>query len=228
MKCGFAMDFKEQLSKTNKKNLWTGFIVAFFILVGLFTVVGWVFGIFKYIWGTERAKERLTQFIMPVLLCDPPQFAEDSKLSNDLLLEIALNNIFVNGEKKYAKNDEGEYIIPQSDFEISLSEIFGTKRKLVHQNLRDLSGFYCTYRSEEAVYYVQLAAQGSSYVPQIANIKKKGNVITLTVNYVRLQMLTKSERGNLQVDKSMLYTLKKEHGKYILLAVKDLEASLKS
>ncbi|GHU84495.1 hypothetical protein FACS1894198_0180 [Clostridia bacterium] len=217
------MGFRESLKKVNKKNFLTGLTVCVFTLIGLITVFGWLFGFFSDILSGRNEKERLTRFIEPVLMCDPVPFDEGAKLSDNLLLEAAMNNIFLNNNKKYAKSDDDEYIIPKSDVEVSVGELFGTSQKLKHQSLADLSGFYCTYRSEESVYHVQLASQINSYLPLISNMEKEEGVIRLTVGYVRPRMLLRDEQNEVQVDKKMIYVIKKEKNKYRLVAIKDPE-----
>ncbi|GHV30704.1 hypothetical protein FACS189481_5260 [Clostridia bacterium] len=222
---GVFMGFRDALEKVNKKNLLTGLMVCFFALIGLITVFGWLFGFFSDILSGRNEKERLKRFIEPILMCDPVPFAEGAKLSDNLLLEVAMNNIFLNNRKEYAKSDDDEYIIPQSDVEVNVGELFGTSQKLKHQSLGDLSEFYCTYRPEESVYRVQLASQINGYLPLISSMERGEGVIHLTVGYVRPRMLLRDEQSEVQVDKKMIYVVKKEKNKYRLVAIKDPEMS---
>ncbi|MDR2817319.1 MAG: hypothetical protein LBB04_01160 [Oscillospiraceae bacterium] len=217
------MELEDAPKKVNKKNVLTGLLVFVFALVGLVAVFGRLFGFLSDILSGRNEKERLTKFIEPVLMCDPVPFDAGAKLSDSLLFEVAMNNIFLNSKKKYAKSDDNEYIIPESDVEVSVGEFFGTSQRLKHQSLRDFSKFYCTYRPEESAYHVQLASQINGYLPLISGIERGGGLIRLTVGYARPQMFLRDEQGELQVDKEMIYVVKKEKSKYRLVAIEDPE-----
>jgi hypothetical protein len=216
---------KMRLQEVNRRHFWMGFAIFLLSLIGLITVVAWLFNFLVFFLGTRREQEKLARFIEPVVMCDPVPFAEGSKLDNNLLLEMAMNNIFIDNKKKYVKNKNGEYMVPQGDVEVSVAELFGDLQKLKHQSLRDLSGFFCVYRPEESAYCVQLSEQANSYVPKIAKMKKENGAIVLTVDYLRPRMLLRNEQDETQIDKHMVYKVRKEKRKYRLLSVEDFEVS---
>lgn len=210
------------------KNFWTGFCISLFATIGICTSISWLWGKTYNILSGARQKEKLESFIAPVLMCDPLPFSEGSSLSNSLVLQAALNNIFLNSNKKeYTKSEDNEYIIPQSDIEVSASELFGPNIKLKHGNLRDLSDFYCNYHENEQAYYIQYSTQASNYFPKVTKITKEYNCLNLTVGYIRPQhFLSKIEQVKAEPDKYMIYKLKENKTKYGYQIVEIKDASM--
>ena len=155
----------EKFAFLKNKNFWAGFCISFFAIIGICASVSWLWGKTYNILSGAKQKEKLESFIEPVLMCDP--FSEGSNISNSLVLQAALNNIFLHSNKEYPKSEDNEYIIPQSDIEVSASELFGLNIKLTHGNLRDLSDFYCNYYENEQAYYIQYSTTATRKIFQI-------------------------------------------------------------
>lgn len=205
----------EKFAFLKNKNFWAGFCISFFAIIGICASISWLWGRTYNILSGAKQKARLESFIEPILMCDPFPFSEGSNISNSLLLQAALNNIFLNSNKEYPKSEDNEYIIPQSDIEVSASELFGPNIKLTHGNLRDLSDFYCNYHENEQAYYIQYSTQASNYFPKVTKITKEEDYLNLTVGYIRPQhFLSKTKRADVEPDKYMIYKLKKNKTRY--------------
>ena len=220
---------RSTISRRKRKNLGAiGLVVFVLALVGVIFIGKMSIDLTSHILDNTKEKERLENFILPVIMFDPLTFdLSDPEQPADprMLLESSIwSTLLTNGSDKFAKDDYGLIILPATDVDVQAAKLFGSEVKLQHQTIADYEISY-QYDEEQNAYYIPVTATMAVYTPKILEITHKGDLYTLQVGYIPQgnlwQMTASGENAEPTPDKIMLMELKKVKGGYNIVALKD-------
>ena len=208
-----------------------GAAFATFAAVGLISVVIWGFGIVGGFFDNSAKRARYESFISPVVMMDPVPFSRVENVEQNLLLQSSLWAALM-GENRgaYAYDENGLLLVPSSDVDVAASKLFGPNVVVTHQSFEDNDASYL-FDPEISAYRVP-SINKVAYSPSIAQIVKKGDVITLTVDYIAPGNIwstdpqTGKDSNKPAAEKTMLYTLTKWDQGYYISAVGDVDTGV--
>ncbi len=173
-------------------------------------------------------KEAFEWKVYPVLMLDPATFDDPAQLDEVFVLKTALWSTLFENRTKYAYNEQGMLIVPASDLDVAAKSLYGGAVTLEHQSFSEGYDFYYLYDEETGTYSVPVMGQTATYVPEVVDIRKNGNIYTLIVGYVAPTTLWNvSEGGDSEAvpDKYLYYDLEKiDRRSYAIKSVRSIPA----
>ena len=175
-----------------------------------------------------RQKEAFEWKIYPLLMLDPAAFEDPNQLEEVFILKTALWSTLLENRTKYDYDEQGMLLVPASDLDVAAKSLYGDGISLKHQTMAEGYDFFYLYNEETKTYSVPIMGQTASYVPEVVQITKNGNIYTLIVGYVAPTTLWNvSEDGSSESvpDKYLYYDLEKiGNGEFIIKAVRRIPA----
>lgn len=169
-------------------------------------------------------KEAFEWKIYPLLMFDPATFEDPGQLDEKFILKTALWSTLLENRTKYSYDEMGMLLVPASDLDVAAKSLYGNGVVLKHQTFSEGYDFFYVYDEETNTYSVPIMGQTASYVPEVVEISKDGNIYTLIVGYVApVTLWNVSEEGSSASvpDKYLYYDLEKiDGGNYIIKAVR--------
>lgn len=198
--------------------------------VGLVSVVIWGFDVVSGLFDNSAKRAQYESFISPVVMMDPVPYSRVENLDQNLVLQSSLWAALM-GENRgaYTYDDNGLLLVPSSDVDVAAVKLFGPNVTITHQSFDDNDASYL-FDPEISAYRVP-SINKVAYSPSIADISKKGDIITLTVGYVAPGNIwstdpqTDSDDNTPAPEKSMYYTLTKWDQGYYISSVSDIDSN---
>lgn len=218
---------KEKSAPRSQKRVAVfGTFVLIFAIIGVIaTVIGAVRLTANLVDNTAQ-KNRFKQATFPLVLLDPPAFDSIDKLDSRTVLTAGIWDFIIFAEKdKYAEDDLRHLTVPAVDIEAHIVKLFGKDAVIEHQEIAD-SDLQILYDAESKTYSIPSSATPASYIPDIEQISREGDVYTLKVGYVPIGTVWGSditgEEYEEEPDKYLTYVLKKTGSdSYIITAVQE-------
>jgi hypothetical protein len=154
-------------------------------------------------------KEELEQFIFPVVITDPPEFASTESPHSWTAIASGIWQIVLSGETVRFDRDRetGMVIIPESDVEAAVRGLFGSGFDIEHRSI-DYIVFIFQYVPESKSYLVPENPNHFTFTPRIAEISSSGDTYKITVEYIALTpLLIAGIAHEIVPVKSMIYTI---------------------
>lgn len=218
---------EEKAKKHKGHNSLAAPIGGLFVLlaaIGLITVITFSVQATERLLDNSKAKENFERIILPVLMFDPVPFEDPSELNGLVLVRSSIWSALVENIDKYTVDDTGRVSIPKVDVDVACARLYGPEIQLKHQSFNDYMMSYYFNEDTES-YLVPVEADNILYTPQVEEIRKEGDVFSLTVGYLSSSndwlMDLRGEKYEPTPDKYMIYQLEKVDDHYQLIAVKD-------
>lgn len=133
--------------------------------------------------GPKEDEAYFEKYLEPVVMFDPDPFSDISEADQEWKIETAIWASLDENEKNgaYASTADGREILPLKDVEANLKKYFG----IINPKFMSFSNgdFTYEYNKKGQCYYIPLIAVTSYYIPDVTNISKSFNSVTLTVDY---------------------------------------------
>lgn len=205
-----------------------GAVLIILVIVGLISTIIFSINTVKSIIDNSAKKREFEQFVYPVVMFDPIPFSSLDKADMSMLIQSSLWYTLINNRSKYQYDDEGLMIVPATDVEMSGVKLYGKELKLSHQSFGDVGAMFI-YDEELKSYHVPVTAIMVQYVPKVTEIKRSGDIYTLTVTYIPpASILDETDTGTNTGVKKMIYTLRKEKKSYYILSITDMPGNIMS
>ncbi len=202
-------------------------------LIGFIAVAKWGLGLLGNIGSSESQKDVYAEYISPVVMSEVPVFEAWDAIPQEKLLQSAVFSVLMDTEVTYERDDTGNFIIPSTDIVNEVKEIYGAygdddaQEEEINNKIRSFlygSVSEDTDTANADVYYVDMedsfhvADALSGPVPQVTQIAKRDNTITLDVEY---HEDLETGTGAILYSRQFILTLTEE-GKYIQ-AIRELD-----
>jgi len=186
-------------SKRRRRRISTliGAVTMVLALIGFIAVARWGIGLLSGIGNTDGQKTEYAEFISPIVMSEVPVFEAWDAIPQDKLLQSAVFSVLLEMDVSYERDDTGKFIIPSTDIVNAVKSLYGaysddpTQDEEINTQIRNaLYGSAGEDTTNTDVYYVDLedsfhVADGlSGPAPQVVDISRRDNSITLTVQYL--------------------------------------------
>gem|GEM_PF-6491996 len=156
--------------------------LAGFCFIMFFAVKAGVAYIKNFV-GLEEDEAYFEKYLEPGVMFGPKPFNDISEADQEWEIETAIWASLDENEKNgaYASTADGREILPLKDVEANLKKYFG----IVNPKFMSFSNgdFTYEYNRKGQCYYIPLIAVTSYYIPDVKNISRSFNSVTLTVDY---------------------------------------------
>jgi len=217
-------------NRRRKAAAFIGAATMVLALIGLIAVAKWGIGLLGNIGGSESQKEIYGDFVSPVVMSEVPVFETWDAIPQDKLLQSAVFSVLLDNDVTYERDDTGKFIIPSTDIVNAVKELYGAvsadaaQDEEINTQIRNaLYGSAGEDVTNEDAYYVDMedsfhVADGlSGPAPNVTDISKKDNTITLRVEY--LEDLETGAGGILYARQFILTV--NEDGSYFVKAIRE-------
>jgi len=128
----------------------------------------------------------------------------------------------------FPQDDEGRIKIPQTAVEEEYKRLFGEPGPATHESVQG-ADYEFEYVAADKAYYIPVTGQLAIYSPYVRNVDKRGNSVTLTVDYlseddwqIDADDNDPSDGGNRpEAVKTMLITLYEQDGSLVLGSIQN-------
>ncbi len=217
----------EKKSTRKKPSFKRKLYFALGVFVSVMSIIGIIFSVnfcveaFKRIADNTDQKNNFASIIFPVVVVDPPTFADGEKLPADIMLTAAVWDIILNEDKSVYKNEYGYITVPASDVEVHATKLFGSDIHFPHQTLGD-PDLYFYYEEAIKSYIVPVSPHYLPYSPVVENITKiSDKKFELKVGYNSIVNSWLPDNPS-KPEKYMIYTVVKNGNNYNIISIKDL------
>lgn len=182
--------------------------------VGLVTLVragiGWTRGFI----GGSSLREEIEDALYPAVVVDLPAFEEAAELPADNALAAAMMDILMYDDLSGYTADFGMLTIPEADVTARAEKMFGVS--YTPEGMLYAAGETFYYDSENGCYNVTDSPVIFSYAPEAEEIRRSGDIYTVTVHYRSDTAQWQEHAGKFGTDneKTMQATLQKDGDGY--------------
>ncbi|MDL2233338.1 hypothetical protein LJC63_07135 [Ruminococcaceae bacterium OttesenSCG-928-L11] len=216
-----------QVRKTRKHRYAApvGGVFVLLAVIGVVTVILSSLNLTSKVLDNSTEKERFEEIILPVMMFDPVPFEKPSDIEMTNLLQYSMwATLTSERARNYTYSDTQELMVPASDLDVAAATLFGSDIKLEHQRFGDYDSSYA-YDSEKKMYYVRIAVSFYTFMPEVREITKEGDLYCLDVYYIppnnALNLTKLSEKLSPFSEKHMHYYMQKTKDTYQLVKVQD-------
>lgn len=122
--------------KRRKGAAGLGLVVILLSIVGFVTLIAGGTKLFYLLTDDSALREEYSDLVNPIVMLDPPNFSEPSKLSDSLVLQTTIWTVAQqNTLSKYAEDEEGRILIPVADLEVACTELYGGNAAIVRRSM---------------------------------------------------------------------------------------------
>ena len=219
--------------KKNRRRRAAAFIGAatmILALIGFIAVAKWGIGLLSNLGGSESQKDIYGEYISPVVMSEVPVFETWDAIPQDKLLQSAVFTVLMDNDITYERDDTGKFIVPSTDIVNAVKEMYGAESsdsaqdEEINTQIRNaLYGSAGEDVTNEDAYYVDMedsfhvADNLSGPAPNVTDISKRDNTITLRVEY--MEDLETSTGGILYARQFVLNL--NEDGSYYVKAIRE-------
>lgn len=219
--------------KKNRRRKAAAFIGAatmILALIGFIAVAKWGIGLLGSLGGSESQKDIYGEYISPVVMSEVPVFEAWDAIPQDKLLQSAVFTVLMDNDVTYERDDTGKFIVPSTDIVNAVKEMYGAassdaaQDEEINTQIRNaLYGSAGEDVTNEDAYYVDMedsfhvADNLSGPAPNVTDISKRDNTITLRVEY--MEDLETGTGGMLYVRQFILNL--NEDGSYYVKAIRE-------
>lgn len=213
-------------NKHNKLAVPLGGLFLILAVIGLISVAGFCIRLTNRIMDNTKEKNNFENYLLPVVMFDPPEFDAAENLDPILLLQSSMWAALLDNPEKYTYDESAMLIVPASDLDVYAAKLYGSEIKLTHQTFGDWEYTY-PYDTDKKIYRVPVKGQTSQYTPKVEKIEKKGDLYLLTVGYVPPGTLWQAALNGTtyepEPDKYMIYHLKKVKNDYNIISIQSMD-----
>lgn len=172
--------------KRSKLNLFVGFAVLLFAVVGavslVITLKNSIASDIKE--KNEAIYSEYESFIAPVIMNDPDTFDDVTLADTNQLISITIWSILDSNPEpdKYEYTDSG-MVLPEKEVEDKFRALFGSEVKISHGSV-DGGGIDFRYSEERKAYIIPITGITPIYTPDVIDADEKNSYIVLTVGYL--------------------------------------------
>ena len=171
-----------------------GFFVIILTVIGFVTLIVVGTRLFFQLTDDSALREKYAAMIDPIVMLDPPNFAEPTKLNDALILQSTIwSTVFSGDITRFSTDEDGQILIPVTDLEVVCKHLFGPTAAIPRRSMTVDGGEVDPEMEEGTVIFEYLSATDSFVVPilgefgeytaKVENIRRSGDEMYLTVGY---------------------------------------------
>jgi hypothetical protein len=215
-------ELEEAIEKKKEKRFeFLGIAMFIFAVIGVIaTLYFGTVGVINLV-NQKGLKEEVQEAVYPLVVTDVPAFDTVDKLDSKTVVQAGIWHFIMNSPDmdKYAKDAFGNLTVPAVDIEVHIKQLFGDGVEITHQMIPD-TDFYIPYDEENQCYLIPEDPQLLPYAPKVLSVSKLGDEYQARVGYILPGPFWDLDRHKQdEPNKVMVYTLKKEDGRYTIQSV---------
>ncbi len=181
----------------NKFAFPIGLVIIIFAVIGvIFAVSAGVDGV-KKLTDNSAKKLEYESMLIPVVMYDPDMFDDITAANIDQLTVCSVWAVIKDESiypGKYDTDDQGNIMIPAEAVAKKFAELFGTEIVPTHIGVK---GYFDEFAFNEQTrcYLVTSAGTVPIYTPEVVDIEKSSNTISLTVGYLAAEAWAQDSSG---------------------------------
>lgn len=206
-----------------------GLVIIIFAVIGVIFAVGAGIEGVKKLTDNSEKKIEYESMLIPVVMYDPDMF-DDVSAANINQLTVCSVWAVIKDEDiypgKYDTDDQGNIMIPAQDVEKKFAELFGSSVVPTHIGVKgDFDEF--SFNEQSRCYLVTSAGTVPIYTPEVVDIDKSSNTVTLTVGYLASEAWAQDSSGKFvqpEPSKYVKITLREDETGYYISAMQATDA----
>ncbi|HIZ55049.1 MAG TPA: hypothetical protein H9671_02455 [Firmicutes bacterium] len=167
-------------------------------------------------------KERMENFIQPLVMLDLAPFNDAATLDNATILTASIWDIILHENRADYPLEDGMYVcVPQEVIEAHVVHLFGPDVLYQHSTVGDAELTF-RYDAEKKYYQIPLMIEYISYSPKIYEVEWQNDQLLLTVGYLPRTIWgsgMSSDQAVMEPVKFMEYELRKNGQDYVIVSV---------
>ena len=199
--------------RTHKWAFPLGVLLVALAIVGAVSLVKLAVGGIQEARENPADKARYEAFLSNIIVHDPDPFDDPSKVQENVsqLLDICIWSILQseqNRPEEYVMDEDNNLLIPQAQVAAEYKALFGIEPPTYVTV--ESGDFDFVYDPDQQVYKVPVGGELEIYAPRVKDVKKTGNQVELTVDYITDGDFQLDERGRkvpTEPAKTMIITL---------------------
>lgn len=201
-----------------------GIVCFVFAVIGLVTSVLWCWDKVQHFAGSASLREELADVIYPAAVVDLPAFDSPGELGAESLLSAAMVDILMYDDLSGYPESFDVISVPAGDVLARAQRMFGAEIRTEFGTLH-IAGETFYYDSESGCYNVPVSPVIFSYSPEVTDIKRNGDVCTVTVLYHSdlAKWQERSENFDGGSEKTMQVTLLKSGDSYRITKIENIQ-----
>jgi len=171
-----------------------GFLVILLTVIGFVTLIVVGTRLFYQLTDDSALREEYSVMIDPIVMLDPPNFAEPSKLSDAIVLQSSIwATVFSGDITRFSTDEYGQILIPVTDLEVVCNSLYGPTATIPRRSMTVDGGevdpeaeegtVIFEYRSDIDSFIVPILGEIGVYTAKVESIKRSGDEMYLTVGF---------------------------------------------
>ncbi len=190
------MDKQEKIEGRHRKNYAAplGLFVILLTVIGFTTLIVVGTRLFYSLTDDSALRAKYSTMIDPIVMLDPPNFAEPGKLSDAVILQSSIwSTVFSGDITRFSTDENGQILIPVSDLEVVCKSLYGPTAVIPRRSMTVEGGEVTSdleegtvifeYRSDIDSFVVPILGEIGEYKAKVESIKRSGGEMYLTVGY---------------------------------------------
>ena len=171
-----------------------GFFVIVLTVIGFVTLIVVGTRLFYKLTDDSALRAKYAAMVDPIVMLDPPNFAEPGKLSDAVILQSTIwSTVFSGDIARFSTDEYGQIQIPVADLDAECKHLYGPTAAIVRRSMTVDGGevdpemeegtVIFEYRSDIDSFVVPILGEFGEYTAKVESIKRSGDEMYLTVGY---------------------------------------------
>lgn len=222
---------RHHIRKRNRTTALGGIILCFALIgigICLYSVINFGVKTISEFASPKETSSYYESYLNYVVGLDPQPYSSVKNANADWMLKTAAWAA-VSDDKNgsYGLTADSRINVPATDITKYYEKYFGDSTEPDFHTFTD-NGITFEYNKTLKCFYIPKNAIIYVFTPKVTNIKKNGDIVTLTVQYLPKSFRTTNDNGTSAAptpSKTMLYTLKGSNGNYVITSIRNMAAS---
>ncbi len=217
---------EKQIKRIKASSAAVGIIISVFAVVGIIFLIN--YGVDYYKENSAKAKEieKFNQYLTPAAAVDLDEFDDITDADSSSLIDAAIWSILSKSTTPdtYSYTSDGYMKIPLNDVKSALDSMFGPEavNSVEYQNVTG-NDYVFIYDSSASEYKIPVTSLTPIYTPDVTDVSKSGDIITVTCGYISYASWDSDSNGNItkpDPDRIVKFTLRQLSGNYYISSVR--------
>ncbi len=171
-----------------------GLFVIVLTLIGFVTLIVVGTKLFFALTDDTAQREKYAAMVDPIVMLDPPNFAEPGKLSDAVVLQSSIwSTVFSGDITRFSTDEYGQILIPVADLDAVSKRLYGPNVTIPRRSMTVDGGeidpemeegtVIFEYRTDVDSFVVPILGEFGEYTARVESIRRRGDEMYLTVGY---------------------------------------------
>lgn len=171
-----------------------GFFVIILTVIGFVTLIVVGTRLFFSLTDDTAQREKYAAMIDPIVMLDPPNFAEPGKLSDAIILQSSIwSTVFSGDITRFSTDENGQILIPVADLDAVCKHLYGPTATVPRRSMTVDGGevdpemeegtVIFEFRTDIDSFVVPILGEFGEYTAKVESIRRSGDEMYLTVGY---------------------------------------------